>query len=437
MNLAQSSISGVKWTGLSSISLAVIAILKISILARFLEKSDFGLMAIVLFVLGFVNLFMDMGLSTAILHKQQISKKEYASLYWLNVMIGFVLFLILLLIAPLIAGFYHYDILKKLIPLMGLSVIIVSFGKQFRTVKQKELDFKTIALIDITSGIFSLTTAVVLAIQHFGVYALIFAALLQYSLQTLAFFIIGLRHYGIRFHFNYNETKPFLKIGAYQVGSQMVNYFNRDLDVMLIGKFFGAELLGGYSLAKQLVFRPAQIINPILTNVASPVLARLQNKIDDLRKNYLKLVNLIFSINLIIYLLIIIFAPLIVRIFYGNQYAHIVNLVRILSVYMLIRSIGNPIGSLITATGQTHREFYWNLFTLSIMPIIIYIGSLFSLEAIAVAITLSMLLLYIPNWYYLVNPLIHISFFEFVKKTIFGKEILHLKNYLLNRKNTK
>ncbi len=436
MSLTKSTISGVKWTSLASASMAVIAVLKIAVLARFLDKSDFGLMAIVLFVLGFTNLFMDMGLSTAIIHKQNITKREYASLYWLNIFFGLLLFGLLLVLAPLIAHFYHHDILKKLIPIMGLSVIIVSTGKQFRTIKQKELDFKTIALIDIFSGLVSLVFAVLLAVNDFGVYALIFAALMQYGLQSIAFLIIGLRHYGIRFHFSWNETKPFLKIGVYQVGSQIVNYFNRDLDVMLIGKFFGTELLGGYSLAKQLVFRPAQIINPVLTNVAAPVLSKFQNNMDQLRNNYLKLVNLIFSINLMVYGLIILFAPLIVKVFYGSQYNHIVVLVQILSVYMLVRAIGNPIGSLITATGQTYREFYWNIFTLLIMPVVIFWASQYSLETVAVAITLSMLLLYVPNWYFLVRPLIGVSFIDFVKKTIFGNEIRHIKDYILKRKTT-
>ena len=92
------------------------------------------------------------------------------------------------------------------------------------------------------------------------------------------YFIYGLKKYGLLLHFNYKETEPFLKIGIYQVGGQVVNYFNRDLDILIIGKFFSQDILGGYSLAKQLVSRPAQIINPILSKVASPALAKFQNK---------------------------------------------------------------------------------------------------------------------------------------------------------------
>ena len=77
MSIKGKVILGLKWTTFSTLILALVTILKISILARFLEKSDFGLMALITFVLGFINLFSDMGLSTAILHKQKIKKKTY------------------------------------------------------------------------------------------------------------------------------------------------------------------------------------------------------------------------------------------------------------------------------------------------------------------------------------------------------------------------
>ena len=78
---------------------------------------------------------------------------------------------------------------------------------------------------------------------------------------------------------NFQEAMPFLKIGVFEVGSQFVNFFNRDLDIIIIGKLFSTELLGGYSLAKQLVYKPAQIINPIATKIANPLLAKFQKDI--------------------------------------------------------------------------------------------------------------------------------------------------------------
>ena len=104
---------------------------------------------------------------------------------------------------------------------------------------------------------------------------------------------------------------------------------------MLIGKLYGAEILGGYSLAKQLVLRPFRIINPILTRVAAPLLAKFQADLQELKKNYLKLLNAVSSLIIPVYITLMILAPIAVKILYGPGFEDIVILVRILSVYMI------------------------------------------------------------------------------------------------------
>lgn len=433
MSVNEKAIKGVKWTTLSTVLLTFCTLLKISILARLLDKSDFGLMAIITFVMGFVDLFMDMGISIAILHKQKISKNEYSSLYWINIFLSIVIYLIILAITPFIAIFYKEDILNVLIPLTGFSILIVAIGRQYKTILQKDLNFKKIAIIEISAAVISLIFAITLALKGFGIYSLIYSLLINYTLSNFTFLLLGFRSHPVRFHFKYRETKSFLKIGVFQVGSQIVNYCNRDLDVLLIGKFFGPEILGGYSLAKQLVFRPAQIINPILTQVATPTLAKMQNDLMVLKFNYLKLINLVSSINFIAYLAIFVFAPYLVQIFYGDDYSLIVPIVRILCFYMYIRALGNPIGSLVVATGKTYLEFYWNVFTLAIMPILIFLGAQRSVEWVAICISLGMFLLIIPNWYFLVRKMIPVSLNEFIVSLVPKIHFKEFRNYLTKK----
>lgn len=415
MNIKKQVTKGVKWTTISTVILAVVAILKVSILTRFLDKADFGLMALVTFVMGFMQLFNDMGLTSAILHKQDISKKEYASLYWINWIASFIMYGIMFSLTSFVADFYNEPLLNKLIPLLGLNLLLSGIGRQYKTIEQKFLFFKTISIIDIVAACFSLVLAVILAVKGFGVYALVYSSLLQFAFSNIVYFVIGYTKYGLMLHFNFSETRPFLKIGMYQVGGQVINFFNRDLDILLIGKFFSADALGGYSLAKQLVFRPAQLINPILTRVASPTLALFQRNKQELKNKYLKLINIVTSINIPVYVGLIIFAPLAVRVLYGTGFSDIVILVRVLSIYMIFRAIGNPIGSLIVATGRTELELIWNFVTLLILPVFIYIGSLFGLVWVTVSITLAMAALYIPSWRILVFNLTNASFKEYFK----------------------
>lgn len=429
MSTRKEAISGVKWTTVATITIAISSVLKISILTRFLEKADFGLMAMVMFVMGFMDLFMDMGLTSAILHKQEITRKQYASLYWLNIVFSIFIYFLIFAVSSFIAEFYDETELRKLIPLMAVGIVFSALGRQFKTILQKNIEFKTLALVEICSALFSLALAVYLAMNDYGVYSLVYSALLQYFLSNCIFFVIGNRRQKLLTHFQYSETKPFLKIGVYQVGGQIINYFNRDLDILIIGKFFGSEVLGGYSLAKQLVFRPAQVLNPIFTRVASPILAKMQFEKNILKTNYLRLLNVVTSVNIPIYLGLIFFAPFVVSILYGEGFESIVILVRILSVYMIFRIIGNPIGSLLIATGRTDLDFYWNIFTLMVLPIAILIGAQYSIEYVAISITVAMFILVVPSWYFLILKLTGASLSEYLLSIVPKIQFKEIKRF--------
>lgn len=417
---------GVKWTTASTIVLAVVALLKVSILTRFLDKSDFGLMALVMFVMGFMELFNDMGITSAILHKQGITKKEYASLYWINWMGSIVMYIILFAITPVVASFYAQPLLNTLIPLIGLNLIISGIGRQYKTLEQKNLLFNTTGIIDIVSALLSLGLSVGLGIYGYGVFALVYSVIFQSLFSNICYFIIGIKKYGLLFHFKYNETKEFLRIGMYHVGGQVVNYFNRDLDILIIGKFFAADILGGYSLARELVRRPASFIIPIINRVGAPALSKVNNDNSKLKEYFLKMTNILASITIPIYIVIALAAYPIVYILYGVSFTEITILVQILTVNMIFRIIGGNVGNLVVATGKTHLDFNWNILTLFVTPLFVLIGSQFGITAVAIMMSFSMIFLYIPSYYYLIKRMIDASLMEYSKAYF----LINLKQFL-------
>jgi len=414
MNINNQFISGVKWTTIGTLSITICNVLKLSVLARFLSKDDFGVFAIVLFFLGFFKLFSEMGLTTAILHKQDINKNEYASLYWFNIMFCIILYFLLYIITPFISGFYSEPSLDSLVKILGLSIIINAIGLQFRTIETKNMTFRYISIIDVIGSVSSLFLAVFLAANGYGILSLIYSLLLQYIIVNLLLLFLGLKNHGIAFWFRFKDLDKFLRIGLFQLGGQTANFFNRNFDILIIGKFFSQEILGGYSLAKQLVFRPSQVINPILTKVAAPALSKFQNNLELLKYNYLRLVNIVSSINFMIYLLLAVFSPFVVEIFYGDSYSSIVILVRVLCLYMVFRAILNPIGSLVVATGRTGLEFVWNIVLLFFMPIVVYLGAIFGIVEVTISLTLWIILLFLPSWYFLVRKMTGATLKEYV-----------------------
>jgi len=415
MSIRQSAIKGIKWTTVSTISLNSASILKIAVLARLLDKSDFGLMALVTFVMGFMNLFMDMGLSSAILHKQQITRKEYSSLFWINIFSSLILFILISLSSPAIALFYEESELSKLIPLMALSIILAALGRQFKTIEQKNLNFRYLALTEITGSFAGVVTAIMLAIKGAGVYALIIGLLVQYIVTNGILFIKGLKLKVVYSHFNFKETKPFLSIGIYLVGGQIINYFSRDLDVLIIGKFLGTEILGGYSLAKQFVRKPLQVIKPIITRVASSLLPRYQNDHSALRKYFMELLSGLSILYAFIYASIAILASTLVLIFFGPELSSISIYVQLFSVVLFFRSIGSNVGILVITTGRTDYDFYWNILTMLITSLAIFVGAHISIEMLIIMLGLVQLILLIPGWYVFYYRLIKLEIKSFLE----------------------
>lgn len=185
------AIKGVKWTSVSTVATVITQFVRIMILTRFLEKSDFGIVSIVNAIIGLCITFTDLGFSSVIMYKNHISSKEFSTLFWVQLMAFGILYLVLWCLSSLVASFYDEEKLITLIPLAALTVIFQALGKLYDTVLQKQFQFKTIAFRNIFSNILSLFVAVVLAWIGFGVYSLIFSTLIYAFILNSWNFIYG------------------------------------------------------------------------------------------------------------------------------------------------------------------------------------------------------------------------------------------------------
>ena len=376
-------------------------------------------MALVMVVIGFSQAFLDMGISNAIIHKQEIKKNQLSTLYWVNVLAGFLLFIIISALSPLVAEFYKEPELVELISIVGLTFIIQPFGQQFLVLWQKEMRFSEIAQIAIVNKFISLVVSVYLAYKGYGVYALVYGVLAGVIIQTAQFMYLGLKEHRPSFVFKLGEIKEFLSFGAYQMGEKTINYFNFQMDTILIGKLLGVEALGIYTIAKEIVMRPSQIINPIISKVTFPTMAKIQDDTVRLKNIYLKTINYLSSVNFPIYVFIFIFAHEIVIILFGEQWLDAVHIMQILAIWVAMRSTGNPVGSLLLAKGKANWGFWWNLAVLFYVPIGIYVGSTWGLIGISWALVfLTFPLGMLANWYFLVRNLCGAGFIKYHKEML-------------------
>ena len=402
------------WTTFSMVIRSVVSLLQVSILTRYLDKSEFGLIAIATVFIGFTQIFLDLGLSSGIMHKQDITSKQYSSLFWLNIFTGIILTLILIAFIPLIANAYNDNSLIPILSFLSLTIFFSSLGSQHRTVQQKEMRFKYIAIIEIVCSFLTMILAVILAIHGYGVFSLVYSTLFNAILNNLLFLIIGLYNdRNIRLYFRLQDTYPFLKIGVFSLGTRVLDYFSREIDIIFISATYGKDILGLYSLCKKLIIALYNAINPIITKVLTPLFAKIQTDKSRIKNVYYNLIETLSLTNFPIYFLVSIFSTGILYFIYGEEYKEGAIILSILSVYYGKLSTGNPVGSLQIALGRTDAGFYWTIFRIVLTLIAVYIGSFFSIEGLVFSMFIMSLLSIPLSWRITIRPLIGGEFWEY------------------------
>jgi lipopolysaccharide exporter len=358
--LRRQAAGGIRWTASATGINAGLNFLQTAVLAHFLVPSDFGLGSMVVVVVAFAQMFADAGVSSAIIYHHEPTKAELSSLYWLNVACGAAIFAVINVAAPLIVGLFNEPRLTMPLRLASLAFLIAPFGQQLQFLLQKELQFRSIAVTSTSGYVASLLIAVALGASGAGVYALVFGQLANTLVRTAMLVRVQWRNRPT-WHFARSDLSAYLGFGLYQTGDKAANFFNAYLLHGLIGSMLGAHVLGIYTLAFELAFKPLDAVTPIVTRVAFPVLARIRDDLGRVRRAYLSMLRLLSTVNFSIALATAALAPIIVPVVYGEAWRPAIPLVEVLALVALLRSSGSPIGALLLSLGKADWGFWWSL----------------------------------------------------------------------------
>lgn len=366
MSLRRIAANGATWTGVSTVTTTALQLVQLAVLAQLLPRDAFGLLSMVMIVLGFSQPFADMGMSNAIIQRQDASKSQLSTLYWMNIIAGVIVYLLLLSIAPLITRFFNDPRLAEILQIAICVYLIIPIGQQFRILLQKDLRFRTLATVEIASTVAATAFTLILALAGYGVYSLIYGQLLNVSIKSLLFCQIGWRNWRPEFCFRPRELHGFVSFGLFQMGERSINYLSANLDYVFIGRFLGAEALGVYSIAYQLIILPLQKFNPILTRVAFPVFAIKQNDDAALRRGFVELTKILLLVVLPCLVGLALVAPTAIPVILGSKWADAILVTQILSIVGIIKALTNPIGSVWLAKGRADWGFKWNVFVVAV-----------------------------------------------------------------------
>lgn len=365
------------------------------VLARLLTPEDFGLVAMVTAVTGVLNLLRDFGLSTAAVQRTTVTDDQLSTLFWINLLIGSVLTCITLASAPLIAYFYSEPRLLWIAAALAVSFLFNAAGVQHLAIVQRQMRFATLAAIEISSLVVSVAVGVGMAVRGWGYWALVGMTVstpLAYSILAwlTAKWIPGRprRRVGIL---------SMMRFGGTITLNGLLVYVAYNLEKVLLGRFWGADALGIYGRAYQLVNISTDSLNSAIGQVALSALSRIKDEPDRLKSYFLKGYSLFVALTLPITITCLLFADDLILLVLGSKWSEVTPIFRLLAPTTLVYALINPFSWLLFALGLVGRSLK---IALVLCPLVIagYVAGLpFGPQGVAFAYSTVLALWVIPH----------------------------------------
>ena len=288
--LKEQTKKGVIWSAVQRFSTQGLQFVITLFMARLLTPEDYGIIGMLGIFLAVSSVFVDSGFISALTRKQERTQADICTVFYFNITIALLAYLILFFCAPLAAQFYDLPVLSPVLRVIGLIVIINSFGAVQATLLTIKLDFKTQARVAVISISLSGIIGIICAFWGFTYWALVIQGIVSSSISTLLFwFYSPWRPQAV---FSRRSFKEMFSFGSKLLASSLINSIYNNIYALVIGKLFSAGTLGHYSRAESYANFPSISITGIMQRVTYPVLCTMQSDNQELAHTYRKFLSL-------------------------------------------------------------------------------------------------------------------------------------------------
>lgn len=323
------------------------------ILARLLDPEDFGLIAMVTAFTGVLNVFRDFGLSAASVQRATVTEEQTSTLFWINVLVGGVLTIIAIAFAPVIGTFYHEPRLFWVTSVVAIGFVLNGAGAQHLALLQRQMRFTALAVIDICALMVSTSIAIIMAKADYGYWALVSMTVSLPFTTTVGFWLATTWVPGMpRMR---AEIWSMMRFGGTMTLNGLVLYGASNFEKVLLGRYWGAEAIGIYGRASQLIRIPIDNLNSAVGEVAFAALSRIQDDPDRLKRYFLKGYSLVVALTLPMTIACALFADDLISVLLGPKWKDAAEIFRILTPTIFVFAIANPLGWLLNSLGRVER----------------------------------------------------------------------------------
>jgi O-antigen/teichoic acid export membrane protein len=377
---------------------AAILVLRLSfivIMARLLDPEDFGLVAMATVVTGVYEIFTTAGLSSATIQRVSVTNEQISTLFWINILVGTILCLLCIATAPVLVSFYHEPRLFWVTVTMGVGFVLSAGGVQHSALLQRQLRYVALAIIETVSLLVSFALGIVMALGGFGYWALVGSTIAALAINTASMWVVaawvpGMPRRGVGIH-------SMLRFGGTITLNNLVVYMAYNFEKLLLGRFWGADALGLYGRAYQLILVPTTTLHAAVGGVVFSALSRLQEDPVRLRSYFLKGYSLVTSMTVPVSIFGALFADDIVLVVLGPKWADAAAIFRLLTPTILVFGIINPTAWLLQSVGLQGRSLRIAFVIAPLVVAAYLIGLPYGPNGVAFAYSAAMTLWLIPH----------------------------------------
>ena len=393
-------VSATSWTTLATLVNLVLTMVQLAFLVRILAPSVFGQFAVVNMVIEVFVAFALGGISNFLIFKRDADQQTSNAIYYLALIIGAIFSVLLYLLTPYIASALGYEAIIQELRLATLLLVVSSLSSQYQAVGMKHFKHQSIAQIDVAAKLLSFSFAI--SFPELELLCLVGAIIIYQVAKLLGFMLFLGKFVNLSLSANTGIFKEAFNYGIFDFGSQAINIVRKQLDVMILAITLPSSEMGVYHVIKQLASRPAQALQPIIGKVALPAFAEVKQNNEKFQRVYKDIYFLQLFVLAFIYVPVIVASELVATLFFGDSYAQYSLVLSLLAGFWFIRvASSNLVGPLVQSTGHTKRNFLWNIYVMIPNALVIYISSMFGVEALVFSMVVFQVTLFpIVNFYF-------------------------------------
>ncbi|WP_053060006.1 lipopolysaccharide biosynthesis protein [Burkholderia pyrrocinia] len=320
-------------------------------LARLLNPKDFGMIAVLSVLVTFFSFLSEMGLGPAIVQFQQLRREQLATLQWLTVLVGSALAAIFMLGGPFLAAFYREPRYTGISLYLGATIALSCWGIVPLALLRKAQRFRAIVVIEVAAALLSGTVAIWSAWSGGGVIALAVKST-SYAAFMLVFSLFACR-FNPLIRPDFRGLSTILAYSGYQFVFNLINYFTRNLDKLMIGRIMGSHALGLYDMSYRLMLMPIANLTQVVSPALQPIYAAQQQQKDAIFSSYRDVVRVLTIVGGYAGIGCFVCAPEIIHLAYGSKWGSAVPIFAVLSLSIVVQVVLSSIGAIYQAIGRT------------------------------------------------------------------------------------